>query len=309
MARNHRLRLSRVELIVIIVMAAVLVGSLIAVFPRAREYRRRAICLQNLRQLSVSFKIYANDWNSMYPPKKRVLNADDPSDDRYRLVPEGSSIYPRYMQDLELLFCPSDEMVSDFPQISSQQLNEAGISSDVIRNLIDDSSYAYTGYVAYSGDYGTFVTDAESQFLGFVRAIDEFGWTDFDSDITFPDQSLDQYKKYTTRHSGTIYRLREGIGKLLVTDASNAALVKTAESECAIMWDKLRTRPSRQTHGAWVFNHFPGGSNVLFLDGHVEFVKFPGKFPVTDGVAQAIGKFDFLLSEARRDSLLRRVHQ
>ena len=30
------------------------------------------------------------------------------------------------------------------------------------------------------------------------------------------------------------------------------------------------------------FNHVPGGCNVLYLDGHVEFSKYPGKFPTSE---------------------------
>lgn len=30
------------------------------------------------------------------------------------------------------------------------------------------------------------------------------------------------------------------------------------------------------------FNHLPGGCNVLYMDGHVEFVRYPPeKFPVS----------------------------
>ena len=29
------------------------------------------------------------------------------------------------------------------------------------------------------------------------------------------------------------------------------------------------------------FNHVPGGSNILYMDGHVEFVKYLGKDPLT----------------------------
>jgi prepilin-type processing-associated H-X9-DG protein len=29
------------------------------------------------------------------------------------------------------------------------------------------------------------------------------------------------------------------------------------------------------------FNHVPGGSNVLFMDGHVEFRKYPDDPPAT----------------------------
>ena len=41
------------------------------------------------------------------------------------------------------------------------------------------------------------------------------------------------------------------------------------------------------------FNHIPGGSNVLYLDGHVQFQKYPangvGEQPVNDAVANGIG--------------------
>ena len=32
------------------------------------------------------------------------------------------------------------------------------------------------------------------------------------------------------------------------------------------------------------FNHVPGGSNVLYMDGHVEFLRYPSKFPVIGSV-------------------------
>ena len=28
------------------------------------------------------------------------------------------------------------------------------------------------------------------------------------------------------------------------------------------------------------FNHVPGGCNVLYMDGHVEFLKYPSDWPV-----------------------------
>jgi len=33
------------------------------------------------------------------------------------------------------------------------------------------------------------------------------------------------------------------------------------------------------------FSHTPGGSNVLYMDGHVEFIRYPGKAPVNPGTA------------------------
>ena len=41
-------------------------------------------------------------------------------------------------------------------------------------------------------------------------------------------------------------------------------------------------------------SHIPGGGTVLYMDGHVEFVRFPGKFPMTpeflEAVREAAGK-------------------
>ena len=33
------------------------------------------------------------------------------------------------------------------------------------------------------------------------------------------------------------------------------------------------------------YNHVPGGSNVLFMDGHVEFIKYRDKHPITQYLA------------------------
>jgi prepilin-type processing-associated H-X9-DG protein len=33
------------------------------------------------------------------------------------------------------------------------------------------------------------------------------------------------------------------------------------------------------------FNHVPGGSNCLYMDGHVEFLKYPDKWPVNRTMA------------------------
>jgi prepilin-type processing-associated H-X9-DG protein len=34
----------------------------------------------------------------------------------------------------------------------------------------------------------------------------------------------------------------------------------------------------------------PGGGNVLYMDGHTEFVKYPGTFPMSKNVLPALGK-------------------
>lgn len=76
----------------------------------------------------------------------------------------------------------------------------------------------------------------------------------------------------------TVYRLREGIERFLITDINNPAASTSAQSEIFVMLDTVCIKPSD-------FNHVPGGSNVLYMDGHVEFIKYPGPAPVNMGVA------------------------
>ena len=65
----------------------------------------------------------------------------------------------------------------------------------------------------------------------------------------------------------TVYRLREGIERVLITDINNPAASAMAQSTLFIMFDQLSTNPA-------AYNHIPGGANVLYMDGHVEFLRY-----------------------------------
>jgi prepilin-type processing-associated H-X9-DG protein len=80
----------------------------------------------------------------------------------------------------------------------------------------------------------------------------------------------------------TVFRLREGIERFLITDINNPGASAKAQSQIFIMFDALAT-------AAADFNHVPGGSNVLYLDGHVTFVRYPGEPPLNTEVAQLFG--------------------
>jgi len=53
------------------------------------------------------------------------------------------------------------------------------------------------------------------------------------------------------------------------------------------MWDYIEG--GRITGAKGRFAHIPGGVNALYLDGHVEFVRYPGEFPASPGNA-AVGR-------------------
>jgi prepilin-type processing-associated H-X9-DG protein len=97
------------------------------------------------------------------------------------------------------------------------------------------------------------------------------------------DNDTSGLSPYGNAGGDTIYRLREGIERFLITDINNPAASAKAQSEIFIMWDSVSTIPTD-------YNHVPGGSNVLYMDGHVSFMRYPGNdAPVTKSVALGMG--------------------
>ena len=75
--------------------------------------------------------------------------------------------------------------------------------------------------------------------------------------------------------------LREGVERFMITDINNPAASAQAQSTIPVMMDQWSVN-APGLGGVERFNHVPGGSNVLYMDGHVEFLKYKSQFPVAD---------------------------
>jgi prepilin-type processing-associated H-X9-DG protein len=85
-------------------------------------------------------------------------------------------------------------------------------------------------------------------------------------------------------------RLREGVERFFITDINNPGAGSTGQSTMAVMWDAWGgniaatfmggQNPTGQDAGSAKMNHIPGGSNVLYMDGHVEFVRYQSRYPM-----------------------------
>ena len=75
----------------------------------------------------------------------------------------------------------------------------------------------------------------------------------------------------------TIRRLREGIERFCITDINNPAGAAQAQSNIVVMYDESRAYGAGGGGAqAERFNHIPGGMNILFMDGHVEWARYHG---------------------------------
>jgi prepilin-type N-terminal cleavage/methylation domain-containing protein/prepilin-type processing-associated H-X9-DG protein len=265
-----------IELLVVIAIIGILAAILLPALARARESARRASCQNNLKQMGVVFKMYAGESpGQKLPPKVRLYN-------ELCWMPEPISIYPEYLTDVHVLICPSDpegENVFD-PNNSGTWVDAEGkldIQPDGSGNFADqgDASYTYAG----------FAVPKDNSYL--------VGWPGFEAPtwvtgaiiagllpiFSAPDEDFEiQY--HSTLNGTTVHRLREGIERFFIKDLNNVAASSTAQSELAVLWDVL-------SMAVQDFNHVPGGSNVLYMDGHVEFVKWPSQeFPVNEYMAR-----------------------
>ncbi|MCC6696351.1 MAG: hypothetical protein IT365_12040 [Candidatus Hydrogenedentes bacterium] len=75
----------------------------------------------------------------------------------------------------------------------------------------------------------------------------------------------------------SILRIKEGAERFMITDINNPAGSAKAQSSVPAMWDQMMTGSGDNEFilEKLKYCHPPGGSNVLYMDGHVEFAKYP----------------------------------
>jgi prepilin-type N-terminal cleavage/methylation domain-containing protein/prepilin-type processing-associated H-X9-DG protein len=310
-----------IELLVVIGIIGVLAAILLPALSRAREAARRASCQNNLKQWGIVLKMYAGESKGgTYPRAWHYHNL------------EADAVYPEYLTDINIAFCPSGVTGRDNGEILERlQAGQAmtitydvqpyEVTDPLLISDIDDLggfldlwhsgvyfSYAYLNWMMlHDSDY--LAARAVQQLMG-NEAV--FGREVADHDLSLdgvpvgtpisdlggvwwgdgPFGSLVITGSSGNRWGSTLYKIREGVERFMITDINNPAGGAMAQSEVPLMFDTV-SGGSFNPDGLYKFNHIPGGANVLYLDGHVALVKkwSAGDVVIQPGQLDSAGKF------------------
>jgi hypothetical protein len=235
-------------------------------------------CQNNMKEIALICKMFKND----HPARGFPALASEPG----RLMFADQRPWYRYSICNELVYygrtfvCFSDKelwarLVPDYPKPHSRDQRwifmdyatvdgkEMGTFADT---YLDDHSYFYLGY-AVTNDQ-----EMEAFAKAYRTVVGKEGC--FDEDLPTPPG----------RGSGggnTLLRLRSGVEQTLADSPEDPVAIAEMKSRIPVLIER-------------VGNHSRPGGNVLFLDDHVDFLDYPGRWPMTEKTVAILEELDSL---------------
>ncbi|MDB6022695.1 MAG: N-terminal cleavage protein [Pedosphaera sp.] len=143
-----------IELLVVIAIIAILAGLLLPALAGAKQRARTIQCISNLRQVGLSMRMYADDFNGLHPESGGTIlwNQIDASTSRFGWMQQLIA----YMQNTNAYHCPAD-LRSTFSYFNGARA--AYILAGGTGASVDSRQIQYASAFVISGDTQGFTTN------------------------------------------------------------------------------------------------------------------------------------------------------
>jgi hypothetical protein len=155
-----RARVSWKEWGAIVLLLGVGAAIVLPALSRARESARRPSCANNLKQMGIVCKMFANEHKGYFPPPSAIPG---------NWIVEANALYPEYLSDLGALICPSSAYAGDDTFRLRRTYEHPGANAgDWHPDCVSSLFYTYTGYSLLSDE------EAYALFEAFEEGNPEF---------------------------------------------------------------------------------------------------------------------------------------
>jgi prepilin-type processing-associated H-X9-DG protein len=248
------------RVIVALTLVFLLIVAIASVFAVSRRARAHAECEHQMRFLAAALSAY-----SLHDAKGR---------------------YPELSPNLSQ-FHLQEKFISEWePQTDSKS-----------KTVIDETRYWYLGWVIPNERSGLEWLEHYRKHAPDFCAIPEVEhaeiWPEYKDDIEARDKVLvAEWEKQGRAGKGKpsagplmgefrfYMPLSEGIGRFLITAIGHPGAIHEVNSQIPILFE----RP--EFHG--------DGSHVLFMDGHIQFMRYPSGFPMSPNFIEALRSLDVI---------------
>jgi prepilin-type N-terminal cleavage/methylation domain-containing protein/prepilin-type processing-associated H-X9-DG protein len=275
-----RAGMTLLELMIVITAVCVAAALVLPAVGAGWNMARRWTCSGNMRELSMAFRLFADINNGDYPPGAPngwLTSTQGDLLTRNNFICDADALYPDYVSSLDVFSCPSSPVATaggeapwfmdmSFhperldPFVALDPRNAGKLAS--YRPLRPDpdcvtcQSYVYMPYAVADHDDAVLLWDE----MFFRMAQGETG---------FLDEGLALSGERTGAPSRRFLRMDVDAARLLAADPLGPGAA-ASEARVPVLYD------APAPNGVVELAHLaPPGGNVLYLDGHVEFRRYP----------------------------------
>ncbi|MBN2308353.1 MAG: DUF1559 domain-containing protein [Candidatus Hydrogenedentes bacterium] len=150
---NRKTGIRIVELIALLALLVVIAVLLLPMVPRARQASRQASCANNLKQIGLVCKMFANESRGeRWPPLSPVP---------HNWMMDANALFPEYASDLSIFICPSSPFAhADTFRLKRRIEHPGAPVGEFHPDCVWSLCYIYTGWCMFVDDQALALYDA-----------------------------------------------------------------------------------------------------------------------------------------------------